>query len=358
MTTTLTQAFEQWSSRPADERFASLADLHASALASRERAREAKEVPYSSLRTQADEGRVLLVGKANVPSELNHWSFGQLAQRVGAPASYLRELPATLAAQNLNHGLATIEPQERANVLLDQNGKYRVRAFNSDKYTRIWDADVTSRLIRLTEEQPEWQPAPPAFNGSRGLYRGDRDMFAFMVDNERRIFETDSNGGLGRGFFVWNSEVGSTSFGVTKFLYEYVCGNHRVWGARQVSELRVRHVGAADERAFRELAVELRRYAEGSAAEDEALVLRAKMSVLGKNKDEVLDRVFGLKLGLSRRAIGEGYDLAERREDWYGAPNTAWGLAGGLTEAARDLSNADERVAMDRAAGKVMEVAF
>jgi hypothetical protein len=27
------------------------------------------------------------------------------------------------------------------------------------------------------------------------------------------------------------------------FLYEYVCGNHRVWGASNVVEVKIRHIG-------------------------------------------------------------------------------------------------------------------
>ncbi|MFY9955933.1 hypothetical protein [Bradyrhizobium sp.] len=34
-----------------------------------------------------------------------HWSFGQLCALVGAPTCYLRQLPATLSAINLQHGL-------------------------------------------------------------------------------------------------------------------------------------------------------------------------------------------------------------------------------------------------------------
>ncbi len=36
-----------------------------------------------------------------------HWSFGQLASLVGAPASYLRQLPAPLAGVNLQYGLTS-----------------------------------------------------------------------------------------------------------------------------------------------------------------------------------------------------------------------------------------------------------
>jgi hypothetical protein len=356
--TTLLDASNQYAERPADERFNSLEALHEATTFYRTQAREAKDVPYSSLRVQAQEKDVLLVGSANVPSKLTHWSFGQLAQRAGAPAGYLRGLPPTLAAQNINHGLAKRENGEKATLLLHENGGYIVRAFTSDKYTRIWNNDVTSRLIRLSTEHPEWQPAPAGFDGSRGLYASDHDMFVFLVNNNRRIFEKDPNGGLSRGFFGWNSETGARTFGLKTFLYEFVCGNHRVWGASGVHELRVRHVGKADDKAFSGLAAELVKYADSSAADDEAKVVSARSFILGGTKDEVLDKVFGLNTGLTQTIIKDGYDKAVEHEDWYGNPRSAWGLVGGITEVAKEIPFADERTAVEQAAGKVLEVAF
>lgn len=361
MSTTLTQAFTQWASRPVDERFTSLQGLHDSVQARRNRAATALR-PWSDLHVSpaAEGSGLLLNGKARAAS-LNNWSFGQLCNKLGAPAGFVSQLKPATAAQVLNERLSTERAEGDAALLFDRGtgDALTCRALVSPSYTRIWDADVTSRLLRLSQEHPEWQPAPAAFDGSRGLYAGDRDMFAFLVDSERRIFERDPNGGLGRGFFVWNAETGSKSFGVMTFFYEYVCGNHRVWGASGVAELRIRHVGNADERAFGELEVELRKYAEGSAAEDEAKVLRARAYQLGDSKEAVLDRVFGLRAaGLSLRTATEAYTLAEKREGWYGSPRSAWGFAGGLTELARDVENADTRVELDKAAGKVMALAF
>lgn len=356
--TTLYDASRQYAERPKDEKYESIAALHAATVAYRAQAREAKGVAYSSLRTQAEGDDVLLLGKSNMPSKLTHWAFGQLAARAGAPASYLRGLPPTLAAQNLNYGLANRANGETANLLLHQNGGYVVRAFTSDQYTRIWNADVTSRLVRLAEEQPEWQPAPAGFDGSRGLYASAHDMFVFLVDSNRRIFEKDPNGGLSRGFFAGNSETGAKSFWIKTFFYEYVCGNHRVWGAEGVRELRVRHVGNADDRAFAGLQAELVKYADASAGEDEAKVVSARRFILGADKDAVLDKVFGLKTGLTRKMIGEGYDRAVVHEDWYGNPRSAWGLVGGITEIAREIPYADERVEVERASGKVLEISF
>src|SRR5262249_25623739 len=124
-------------------------------------------------------------------------------------------------------------------------------------------------------------------------------------------------------------------------------------------ELRIRHIGDADDRAFRELSFELRKYADSSASEDEARIEHARTLELGRTKDEVLDKVFGLRIPvLSRKRIAESYQRAELHSDWYGSPRSVWGMVNGITEVARDMPYADERVNLDRAAGKVLQIAF
>lgn len=371
MSTSLYQANTQWATRPADQRYPSLDALHEAVTHSREVSREQTGVQLAALRiephafvdatTKDIVTEPSVVGQAGNPARFTHHSFGQFCRRLGAPAGYVRELPTELACQVLSYGLqktATTDHQADT-YLFSQNGGLKLRAVTSDKYTRIWNSDITSRLLRLRERLPEWQEAPAAYDGSRGMYASDHDMFAFMVDNNRRIFETMPGGGLSRGFFVWNSEEGAASFGIMTFLYQFICGNHIVWNAEGVQELRIRHVGNADDRAFREIGVELRKYADASASDDEARIQSTMTFKLGGSKEAVLDRVFGLRVpALSRKLIGEAYDRAATHEDWYGDPRTAWGMASGLTEIARDNPHVDERVAIDRAASKVLQVAF
>lgn len=362
----LTAATEQWANRPSDERFASLADLHTALTRTRAMSVEARDVNLRTLHVESipfiKNGAPVLVGKDSTkPASFTHHAFGQFCRRVGAPPAYLRTLPAPLAAENLNYGLATLDPDVGVDdtLLFVNNGSLNLRATLTARYTRIWGADISSRLIRLTEQSPEWQPAPAAFDGSRGLYASDQDMFCFLVDNNRRIFEKGPAGGLSRGFFVENSEVGSGSFAVTTFFYEYICGNHRVWGTSGVSELRIPHIGRADERAFDRLNVELTKYADASAQDDELKIASARKFSLGGTKDEVLDSIFGLHLaGLGRKVLAEAYSRADEHNEWYGDPKTVWGLTGGITEIARDLPNASDRTDLDRAAGKIMQMAF
>lgn len=357
--TTLAQASYQWANRPADERFSSLIDLHNAASAERDQSATAA-IPLGKLALAESEiGDLILVGETGQRANFTNWSFGQLCGRAKAPASYVSTLPAKIAADCLNEGIRQNDGGDDLKLLFRKDAAaMKLRAVNSDQYARIWNRDITSRLLDLEERGP-WQPAPAAFDGSRGLYLGDRDMFAFLVDNTRRIFERGPGGGLSRGFFVRNSEVGAARFEIMTFLYEYVCGNHRVWGASEVKEIKLRHVGNAEARAFEGFRVELLEYANRSAEDDEAKIARATAYELGGTKDEVIDRIFGLKIpALSLKLIRSAADLAEERVDWYGSPRSAWGMAGALTEIGRDMPHADGRTAVDRAAGAVMEIAF
>lgn len=360
--TTLMEAHRQWKSRPADERYSSVADMHAAATGSKELARRS-QIPTSKLRVEAHAGDVYLIG-AKDQIELTNWSFGQLSTAADAPASYLRRLPAHMAADCINHGIRqsiTDKDRDRDNLMLfkkEHSGMVTLRALTSTKYTRIWNADITSRLVEL-EAGSDWQPAPAAAGGSRGLYLGDRDMFAFMVDNNRRVYEKAPGGGLSRGFFVVNSETGAASFSIKSFFYSHICENHMVWGSSNIKEVKIRHVGNADGIATEELHAELTAYADSSAKEDELKIEKMRTYVIGKDLDAILDKVMGLKIGgLNKKTVTAGYELAQQREDWYGAPNTMWGLAGGLTEIARDLPNADDRLSLETTTGKLMEIAF
>ncbi len=376
----LFKANNQWATRPADETFTSVAEMDAACSEYRNVARTAT-VEVGALRVEAQQGEIHLVGKTGVPARLTHWAFGQLATRAGAPASYLRDLPATLAAQNLNHGLSKVarfEPgpdgQQQirtAALLFHENGSLMLRAALSQDYSRIWNCDVTERLLELQERDPVWH-LPKAYdlhNGTkgtpdrdgmvtRGAYASDHDMFCFLIDDSRKIAVQGSPEGLNRGFFVWNSEVGASSFGVMTFLFDRVCGNNIVWGAREVAELRVRHVGGASAKAFGEFQGTLRRYSESSASEVEGQILRAQTVSLGPTKDKVLDVLFGRRIPeLNRKMLGQAYDIADRTTR-YGDPRSVWGMVNGLTELSQDTTHADRRMALDRAAGKVLEIAF
>ena len=383
----LFDASKQWATRPADERFWSLAEMNQVCAAYRQSAAEAT-VRMNDLHITPQSDDLHLVGNER-SAKLTHWSFGQLCNRVGAPAGYLRTLTPILASNALSYGLKRLGTDgAECKALFHANGSLVCRAFTSDAYARIWNCDVTKRLLDLGDTGWRVPPARPARDnqsGSRpateadvlsrgkdfwgtvkvgdmiapaGLYANDHDMFAFLV-NENVVIDDGSPGGLARGFFVSNSEVGAAAFKITRFLYRNVCGNHIVWDAKDVQELRIVHTGANDRRFGWKLQAELRQYAAESQAGDVARIESAKRCVLGATKDEVLDSLFGKKV-LPRKTLDLAYDRAIEQEATTrsGSPHTAWGFAQGVTELSQETPYADERVSLDRAAGKVLSIAF
>lgn len=100
----------EWFSRPDDERFLSLGEL-AIAVRSRSERSRTRVVETALIHVEANradpERLALILPGAEAPVVPSHWSFGQLAAQVGAPAAYLRQLPAPLAAINLQYGLTS-----------------------------------------------------------------------------------------------------------------------------------------------------------------------------------------------------------------------------------------------------------
>lgn len=378
----LYQASRQWSERPPDERFWTLSELYRQTKQYAEESR-VETVALSQCSVQPYKGDdLVLVGPHGTPAQFQNYSFGQLAGMTGAPASYLRQLPAPLAADNLNHGLSTISGEQK--LMFHKNGGLHLRCITSDEYARIWNYEVAELALAL-EEREGWRtpPARPSGDGlSRvataedvlrnsahpslgvkvgdligpaGLYASDHDCFIFQVNEDKAI---DGGGGelLYRGVFWSNSEVGKAKFRATLFLYESVCGNHVVWGAKTLADISIRHTGDA-RRAFAEAMASITTRMERSASEDERRIAQAKQKLLGASEDEVITFAFGKGFGLSKSECEQAYVLADRHSDTHGDPNTAWGFASGVTRLSQQ-SYADKRDAMDRAAGKLLETAF
>ena len=388
-TTNLYTASKQWAERPADQRFESLDEMFDACRHYAEAARTAR-VLMNDLRVETNDSQtdLLLSGPAGNPATLTHWSFGQLCNRIAAPSDYLRKLPAPIAATCLTHGLQKHgDDGNRCNALFHSNGNFVCRAFTSDDYARIWNYELVGKLRDVAGDGWKVPPARPAWNnqpGSRpateadcldvrmaglgikpgdliapaGLYASDHDCFIFMVNEEQRI-DDGSDGGLSRGFFISNSEVGASALKVTKFLYRHCCGNHIVWDAKNVQELRIVHRGRNDHRYGWKLRTELRQYANESAMDDQNRVTCAKGYILGATKDEVIEKLFGMKT-LPRKTLDVAYDHACQEADIRTtvSPRSVWGMVQGITHMSQGTTYADERTALDRAAGKILSIAF
>ena len=157
---TLMQASNQWATRPADQRFTSLLELRDHVRHSRD---HSKAMTLSSRRLQlapveGTRNGLVVVGPNGNPAELTHFSFGQIAQRAGAPAGYLRNVPSALAADCINYGLQVSRDVEDIGVLLYKNGgPAEMRAVTGPAYGRVWNSTIANALfigqMRFTKTQ-------------------------------------------------------------------------------------------------------------------------------------------------------------------------------------------------------------
>lgn len=397
-------AHNQWRSRPDDQRFESVDDMLAACKGYADTAKDV-DVFHNNLRvvSQDIEGvflpdgttldkELVLVGKSGNPARLTNYSFEQVCKFGAAPADYMRRLPQSLAIDCLNTGLAALPDDTKGRMTIHKNGETLVRCFTSEGYARIWNYQVIEKLL-LPAVASGWQvpPARPCRAGQAGaraataqdvlllsqrnmpglavkegdliapagLYASDRDMFAFMV-NEQRVIEDGSDGGLATGFFLQNGEVPGVSLKFTRFLYRAICGNHIVWGAKKVQEVRIVHKGDSDLTFGKSLADALDKYSKESQQEDLQRITAAKNHMLGDNRKDVVDLLFGLKsVGLGRKQLERSYDYAVEQGDTTnsGSPRSAWGFAQGVTRLSQLEAYGDSRTQIDLAAGKILDLA-
>lgn len=350
--TNLYQAHRQWVKRPRDERFASLDELLRVTSARKQAAHEShSEVRDLSLIIEGDN---FAINHQQPRAYLTHWSFGQLCRAAGAPAEYLRKLPIQLVSTCLEYGIK--RSNEKCKLLLsEQSGTSparQLRALTGPQYGRIWDAEVVGEIIEATRDSGWRVPEARRSYGSEnaGLYASDRDVFVFLVSAEEPIEIGDAK--LGRGFFCWNSETGSATFGLMTFLYNFVCGNHIVWGVEQVRELRIIHRADGPRRFVAEALPQLNRFVESRADKQRIIdtVSRAMQQSVGKDQDEVWqwfkDKPF------ARKEVVRAWETAISEGETAGS---LWGMLQGFTSNARRYAHADCRVDLESRAGRLLE---
>ena len=358
---TLMQASNQWAKRPADERFTSLTEMQAAMAAQRA---VSKAIVTSSRRLTAvpmpDNKGLVVQGDAGVGYAPSHMAFGQLATLAGAPAGYLRTLPSPLAADALNYGLKYAREVEDVGVLLSRQQDGNVlRAATGPRYGRIWNSEIVDAMVNTFGDgvsgdgfrvPGEFGQEVKVTKANTTLFAGDRDMFVFLADEKNRIEVPNrregKEGSLARGFFVWNSEVGSATFGIAAFLFDYVCCNRIVWGAQEFKQVTIRHTASAPDKWIEEMQPALLSYTNSATTSITKALADAKAARLD-NVDDFLSKRYGARVGA---AVSAAHMADEGRPI-----ETVWDVVTGATAYARGIVNQDARVAMERDAGSLMD---
>jgi hypothetical protein len=363
----------EWFSRPADERYLSLSELARSVGDRAERSRT-RVVESALIHVEAShdnpERLSLILPGAETPVAPTHWSFGQLASLVGAPAAYLRQLPATLAGINLQYGL-TSNRAEQIKTLETDDGRVELRAVTGPDYGRIYDYELVEAVQRLAGNgtgDTRWK-VPGVLDWSTGiynpsvditkdtttLYASDRDVFLFLVDDLNPIEAGKLPDGspdlFFRGFYCWNSEVGAKTLGMASFYLRAVCQNRNLWGVEDFEEITIRHSKYAASRFAHEAAPALLNFANSSPVPFINGIKAARERIVARTDEVRTD--FLRRRGFSKAETGKIIDtvLAEEGRP----PENIFDFVQGITAVARDKSHQDARLDMEGKAKKLLD---
>lgn len=363
MSQVLSQASYEWMSRPADERFVGFDPMIEKAQAYWDNATR-KVVSTRAFEVQpvgTDHQGLAIVGKANVPYLPTNWAFNQICQRAGAPSSYFRDsaLPTEIVADCLNWGLRNRQIEE-VGLTLYQNGSNRLAAMTGPNYGLITNLSILKTLRKIFGDgltghwriPGEFGKAITYTTENTTMFMSDRDMFIFLADEDRRIEIPGRRAGLmgtfARGWFLKNSEVGSTTLDLTGFFYDYTCCNRNVWGVEGVKKISLRHTSGAPDRWLYESLPALKSYSESSTKGLEQAIKERMSHKLG-GKEEV--EAFLAK----RFTKSQASAIITVHEQEEGRPiETLWDAGVGATAYARQIPYQNERVKVEVEAGKMM----
>lgn len=368
----LTEASYQFMNRPSDERFCSLTDLHAFTskqhAASQQKNVSSRKINFAPT---SDNKGIVIAGKE---SEANptHWSFTQLSSLAGVPASLLRSQCeaglAPLATDNLNAGMKVIRDVEEVGIMIRREEdipspqSITLAAATGPKYGRVWNSQVTAALTKRFGNgvnDTDW--TVPGFFGvpldsitkeNTTLFASDRDMFVFLADEKNRITlpnrRNGKQGSLARGFFIWNSEVGSKSLGIAFFLFDYSCCNRIVWGVQEYQRIALRHTVTAPDRWIDELHPVLISYGNASSSPIEARLIAAQNTKLDKAEEFLANR-FGPR---QAKQMLTTFEIDEQKP-----VETMWDAVTCVTGFAKTIEHTDTRVEMERQGGALLDLA-
>lgn len=365
----------EWFSRPDDERFLSLTDLYDTVRSRAERA-HARTIASAAIRVEATRDNAerleLLVPGQRQPIAPTHWSYGQLCSLVGAPATYMRQLPAPLAAINLQHGLLN-HRAELVKTLEMDDGRLELRAVTGPEYGRIWDHELVSAVMKIAGNGTgdtmwkvpgvlDWatmthNPFVDITKDTTTLYASDRDVFLFLVDDTHPIEAGRLPNGepdlYFRGFYAWNSEVGSKTLGIASFYLRAVCANRNLWGTENFEEITIRHSKFAAQRFAHEAAPALISFANSSPAPFIAGIKAARERIVALKDDD--RESFLRRRGFSKGETGKVIEMVLSEEGR--PPESIFDFVQGITALARTKTNQDTRLELEGKAKKLLESA-
>jgi hypothetical protein len=342
--TNLTRASRELFERTPDERFNSLQELWQHCQKEREASSECWQPPQLLAPDVGGDSVAVNVAQDGA-HVLNDWSFTQLCKLSGVSKDTINRLWPETASRALRE---TIPSSDKPMQLLRMGRT--IRSLHGVSYTRLWNSEL---LSVVSEFATDFEPPAAGFNGATGLYCGEQDLFAFMIDPNGWI-EIEGEE-FAPGFFVWNSEVGRRSLGIQAFWYQRICMNHIVWDATDVVEFTRKHTanvqdGLGEIRRIIAALVERRDERKDGFYR---VVTRAMSETFGTDQESAAKEL--AKHGIPRSLAKEALPIAEQLGK---GRFTVFGMVDALTRLTPQIKYAGDRTEAEAKVASLLALAI
>lgn len=263
---------------------------------------------------------------------LNHWSFGQLCTLVGAPASFLRTIPGSLAVECLNVKLRQRNKGVKVyRTIADVRGlkSGTVRAFTSKRYKRYTDAKL---LQWVKDSGLDTDSVATSDRGVEALTLGQHSV---LTPDRTRVRMC---------FLVGNSEVGAASLS-TNAVLKY----QDFWRIPiTLAGARVRHTGDVDQKAMDKLEAAKKAF-EGADLQD----LQSRIDACGLQETRTQAQWFTF-LKSCRVGKTQAKSLLPKPDQNGDITTSRWKLALDIARKAAHIPYFDDRLQEEMKAAKVL----
>jgi hypothetical protein len=277
----------------------------------------------------------------------------QIGETLGIPAKYydrMRTERPSLLAENIGGWLGESDKRYMVRTL---DGT--ARAFLSDRYRRIDNAQIAETVLPIVNEMPDARVESCEVTENR-LY--------LKIVNPRLESEVTTGDVVQAGIIISNSEVGLGSVSVMPLIYRLICSNGMIAADKG---MRKYHIGRQNEEAWELFSNET------LIADDKALMLKLADTVRSAVDEAkfaaIVDSLrdsLGAKITapvqnvveLSARQFGLSDDEQESVLDHLirGNELSAYGLGNAITRAAQDAESYDRSTELERIGWSVVTI--
>jgi Domain of unknown function (DUF932) len=281
--------------------------------------------------------------------------LGQMATDLGIPKRYFDRMKVDapdLFRSNVHHWLYKEPKRRMLRTYKVDDSTFNGRAWLSDRYRRLDNIEIATRLL------PEFERLPEAVEFHNASITDER--FYLRATFPRMTQDVKVGDAVTWGVQIRNSEVGGATFAIESFLLQLICKN----GMVVAKALNARHIGKRLDDVLSDEAVEADDHAFWLAARD---TLRASMDEAAFEQvvNTLRETTNGTKIQNVPKAterLAKTLSLSEEEKDVVltniaaGGDLTRWGAISAITNAAQTVESFDRGVELEELGWNLAEL--